>query len=887
LICRLVAVLGVLAGGELARAGGGGENMLLVVNPNDPASLQIANAYAALRDIPASNFLYIAPPSDYHNDGQPISQAEVNSFYLAPIASTISSRGLTNQIDYIGMIGEATSYSITAQFSTPSTNANSLNYALSLLTPLTNGSGLTLQGATFVNTSGPTSALYQVSGNIPVGSNSAVHHSASYNITYPAAGVSVATKYYMSGTIGYTGTNGNTVSEVIASLESAASADGTHPDGTVYYENNNDIRATMRNGQWTSTAAQLSARSVSGQFENNTPGATPLDRNNVGGALCGAPTMTLNNGSTYLAGSWADDVTSYGCNFLDTSQTKATAFIAAGAAGTTGAVVEPYAIPARFTNTSIQTFIADGSTLGEAFAKSVAAPDVQMPLGDMLAQPDADVPLVSITSGPGNYGAAKGAISLATSAALVAPRIATGICKFELVVDGMVTSTVSGAGGSGTFSLNTTGLSDGVHEVRAVAINNAQAASDGYAVMPVVVDNHGRSITFTSGNLTLGTSPATIGVATSAGDGTVSQVELTCLGRVVAQAGGSPNSLSINPSTLAPGDNVIVPVAVFSDGSQVAGGAFTVHVESVPAKVWNNSAGSALWSNPGNWSGGAPPQNSDGVARFGGAAAGGTVTLDAPASVEEIDFDSSGGGNYTIAAGPGQTLTLSSTNGPMSESLINVASGRHTISAPLSLAAAGNLVAVNGASDSLTITGGISGPGGLTKTGAGTLTLTGNDTFSGAAVINGGTLQIGNGANSTSLPNTSEVLDAGSLIFNQANNAVFGAAISGNGTFTKLGTGTLTLTGNNSYSGGTILNSGKLIVASASALPDGGNLTIGSGTSLFGTSGADIVAEPSTPASATVAIPEPSTIALVGATAACVAIFSAKWRRTRGKSLND
>ncbi len=742
------------------------------------------------------------------------------------------------------------------------------------MTPLTNGSGLTLQGATYVSPSGPTSSLYQVCGSIPVGSNSAIHHSTSYDVTYPAAGADFATNYYMSGTIGYTGTNGNTVGEVIASLQRAAAADGTHPGGAVYYENNNDVRATMRAGQWTLTALQLAARSVSGQFENNTPGATPLNRNNVAAAFCGAPTMTLNNGSIYLPGSWADDVTSYGCYFLDTSQTKATQFIASGAAGTTGAVVEPYAIPARFTNTSIQTFIADGSTLAEAFAKSVAAPDVQMPLGDMLAQPNADVPLVSIMSGPGKYGAARGAISLSASAALVNARIATGISQFEFLADGVVLSTVAAAGGGGTFSLNTTALSDGVHELRAVAINNAQAASEGYAAMPIVVNNHGRSISFTGGNATLGASPATIGLAAAAGDGTVSQIELTCLGRVVAQAAGSPSSLSINSSALAPGDNSIVPVAVFSDGSQIAGGAFTVHVETGPASAWTNGAGTALWSNPANWSGGAAPQNADGVARFNGAAGGATVTLDAPASVEEIDFANSGG-NCTIAAAAGQTLTLSSTNGPMSECLINVASGRHTISAPLSLAAAGNLVAVNGTADSLTLSGGVSGPGGLTKTGSGTLTLTGNDTFGGASVISGGTLQIGNGASLTSVPSASGVLDNGSLIFNQANNAAFGAAISGRGTLTKTGTGTLTLTGTNTYTGGTVLNSGKLIIASASALPDGGNLTIGSGTSLFQTSGAAIVSDPP------VAVPEPSAFGLFGLIAVCAALLSTKWRRTR------
>ena len=193
-------------------------------------------------------------------------------------------------------------------------------------------------------------------------------------------------------------------------------------------------------------------------------------------------------------------------------------------------------MPHRFTNSSIYTFIADGSTLGEAFAKSVASPDMQMPLGDMLAQPFADVPKVAFTSGPGNYGPAAGTISISGSAGLVNPHIATGISTLELLVDGLVSSSGTLAGGSGTFNLNTAGLSDGVHEVRIVGINNSQAASEGYAAQEIVVDNHGRSINFNGGNLTLTSSAATIGLAEAAGDGTLSQVELTCLGRVVAQA---------------------------------------------------------------------------------------------------------------------------------------------------------------------------------------------------------------------------------------------------------------------------------------------------------------------------------------------------------------
>ena len=180
-------------------------------------------------------------------------------------------------------------------------------------------------------------------------------------------------------------------------------------------------------------------------------------------------------------------------------------------------MVEPYAIPNLFTNSSIYTFIGDGSTLGEAFAKSVESPNVQMPLGDMLAQPFADVPKAAFTSGPGSYGAVVGTISLGGSAGLANPRVATGIGSLELLVDGMASPSETLAGGSGTFTLSTTALADGVHEVRVVGINNAQAASEGYAAQEIVVDNHGRSVNFNGGNTTLTSSAATFGLATAAG----------------------------------------------------------------------------------------------------------------------------------------------------------------------------------------------------------------------------------------------------------------------------------------------------------------------------------------------------------------------------------
>ncbi len=815
-----------------ALGGGGGENMLLVVNPNDPSALQIANAYAALRDIPANNILFLAPPADYlgaNGAPQPIAQAEVVPDCLAPIASAISSRGLSGQINYIGTIGEAVSYSITPNGLLTYTNANSLNYAISLLTPLTDGSGLTLQGAASISGSngngfqGAISGLYQNPQSIPVGSNAAITHSASYSVFYPVAYLTCTTQYYMSGTIGYTGTNGNTAAQVIAGLQSAAASDGTYPAGVDYFENSGDsIRSGTREPEWQNTESQLTARGIPWVQENST---TPQNRGAVLGAACGASSLVLPNGSTYVPGSWADNLTSYGCDFAMPSQTKATAFIAAGAAGTTGSVVEPYAIAARFTNSSIDTFIADGSTLGEAFAKSVETPDVQMSLGDMLAQPYADVPKVAITSSPGDYGAARGTVSIGGSATLVDPRIATGIASLELLVDGMansglVSSSGTLPGGSGTFSLSTTGLSDGVHEVRVVAANNAEAASEGYAAEPIVVNNHGRSVSYNGGNTSFASSagaPVAFNLAEQAGDGAISQVELTCLGRVVAQAGGAAGALSLSPTALAPGDNAIVPVAVFSDGMQVAGGAFVVHVGGGTLNTWSNSTGWGMWSLPFDWSGNVTPQNGDGVARFSGT--GGSVSLDVSATVQEVDFS---GGSFILGAWSGQSLTLSTSSGPLGESLVNVIGGTHTIAAPLVLAAPGNLVNVTNPADVLTIAGGISGAGALSKTGFGSLVLTGSNTYSGATAINGGTLELGPGG--TLGP--ASVTDNSMLEVNRPDTYTLPNAISGVGAVNQNGAGTLVLAGTNSYSGGTRVSDGNLAFASAAALPASGTILL-------------------------------------------------------------
>lgn len=113
----------------------------------------------------------------------------------------------------------------------------------------------------------------------------------------------------------------------------------------------------------------------------------------------------------------------------------------------------------------------------------------------------------------------------------------------------------------------------------------------------------------------------------------------------------------------------------------------------------------------------------------------------------------------------------------------------------------------------------------------GKLIVTGNVSNSGsgagATVANGGTLQIGDGNSSGSVTSDISVGDNSQLVFNRSNNLAYSASVSGTGTLVKSNLNLLELRGNNSYSGGTIINGGTLRVAEGGSLGDGNVLNNG------------------------------------------------------------
>ncbi|MFQ3670824.1 MAG: autotransporter domain-containing protein, partial [Verrucomicrobiia bacterium] len=129
-----------------------------------------------------------------------------------------------------------------------------------------------------------------------------------------------------------------------------------------------------------------------------------------------------------------------------------------------------------------------------------------------------------------------------------------------------------------------------------------------------------------------------------------------------------------------------------------------------------------------------------------------------------------------------------------------------------------NLLTVN-RSDTVVLPGVISGTGQLHQNGTGTTILTGNNTLSGSTEINNGTLQIGNGGTTGSLPGP--IVNNAALRFNRSDIHTHTGLISGFGTLTQAGSGTLILPNANTYLGTTNVANGILRITNSNALGSG------------------------------------------------------------------
>jgi autotransporter-associated beta strand protein len=212
---------------------------------------------------------------------------------------------------------------------------------------------------------------------------------------------------------------------------------------------------------------------------------------------------------------------------------------------------------------------------------------------------------------------------------------------------------------------------------------------------------------------------------------------------------------------------------------------------------------------------------------------GGSAQALAVANGANITFDG------VIADGTSTTALVKSGAGTLTLTNASTHTGGTTISAgKLALGSGGTGGSLAGAVvdnatleinriDSVTLAGNISGTGLLSQVGYGTTILTGTNSY-GATSVTTGTLQIGDGGTAGTLGSGAVSIGPGAILaHNRSDSNTLSNVLSGAGSFRKDGAGTLTVTGNNSFTGGAVITSGILAYGHANALGNSGSLSAG------------------------------------------------------------
>jgi uncharacterized protein (TIGR03790 family) len=565
-----------------ARAGGGPENLFLVVNASSPDSVAVANAYAALRGIPPINVLMLP----WQGSTESISIAAFRSDLLDPVLQAIDGRRLAPQISCVVYSSDFPWRIDFAEEMPEALAAQQMyKYPSGSLTGMTMLYGAVRSGKGPVWLDPQSNRYYR-----PLDAEGVPKSTDGFRgwHRYDARGEVVedaGNRYLLSVMLGVTAGRGNSVTEIVRGLEASAAADGTMPSGTIYFVTNDDVRTKTRSPAFPPVVRALEALGVHAEIVS---GVLPSAKRDVAGLMMGTPDFDWPaSKSTIVPGAICENLTSLGGIFTPTaSQTPLSVFIRAGAAGSSGTVIEPYALQAKFPHPAIHVHYARGATLAEAFYQSLQAPYQLLVVGDPLCRPWATIPQVKVvTAGDGDGLAANDVLSgriellpQATVAERKPPREsvteAAGIDRFTLFIDGVQ---LAQCRPGERLPFDTAQLADGHHELRVVATESSSVQSQGRWVMPVRFANHGRS-------LSLAVEPARVSVAGAvrvrvAGKG-LDGVAVFSMGRVLGRTSGTDTTIEVPAEVLGLGR-----VTIRATGRSGQGATNSVNADPVTIEV--------------------------------------------------------------------------------------------------------------------------------------------------------------------------------------------------------------------------------------------------------------------------------------------------------------
>jgi hypothetical protein len=490
-----VLLLMLLLATRPAWPGGAPETTLLVVNADSAISLAVANEYTRLRDLPERQVLWLRdiPVGDtLHIDA-------FRRHILDPIRNHLIRTGLGKEID---LIAYSAGFPYGVDFSRDLERAGrephkrigtvgsltGMSYFLHRVVAMDLGY---LQPRANQYFRPPRQdASGEGIGFEPARSFRSRH---AWRRGIPQATGSSFDRYFLSVMLGYEGVRGNSLPEMLHYLERAAGADGARPDGTLYLMENNNIRSRVRQPLFPvvmeAMRKQGRAVEVITQGQRDQDGRIPRNRTDIVGLVAGTRLFDWeNSGSRMLPGAIAESFTSYGGHFSHGRQTKLSEFLRHGAAGSSGAVREPYSFIEKFPVPHLHYYYAQGSSLAEAFYQSVASPYQLIVVGDPLTRPFARFAELELKT-PETDKAWRGEVHLQP---VVRMPPGETLDRIELWINGLP---VAQASEDESLSLDTRTLADGFHDLRLVAVAGGPIATRSYRGWPIRVDNQGRQPT--------------------------------------------------------------------------------------------------------------------------------------------------------------------------------------------------------------------------------------------------------------------------------------------------------------------------------------------------------------------------------------------------------
>jgi hypothetical protein len=528
--------------------------VLVLANKNSQDSLKVANTFLNARQIPKNNLVYLDIPESAYGGSATITPDEFTRLIWEPANAAAKERGIENQI-------LAWIYSVDFPIRVKTNSSDRKQMSVSGLTFVRNR----IPGASLIEEGKYHSKLFggpnqRLKLNLQGMSLGMLKSGVGNEVKVPpeAAYLQHGLRSRMplpSMMLGYTGEKGNDVETVLETIRRGSQSDFKGRRLGIYFIQTDDVRSQCREYQHYPAVNELNRRGLMASVVTN----IPVDAENVMGLMMGAETVDPSRIKSFAPGAMAEHLTSWSAEF-QRPQTKMTDWIKAGATASAGSVVEPYSNPNKFPTARFFTHYAAGCTVLESFYQSIACPLQNLLLGDPLAKPYAvplSVRLLGLERVDREF----------TYVAQAACRAQHVQFRYSFLLDGREVQEVSD---DASHYLRINQLSDGYHELRAVARVKHRVEFNASFDKPIMVDRMGRSVEISPDVSRIG--KYRHGMKVKIGGGELPERIRLVSGPLVLdeKAYAEDAVLELDELVLGEGPNRVQAVAVYTDGMQVA-----------------------------------------------------------------------------------------------------------------------------------------------------------------------------------------------------------------------------------------------------------------------------------------------------------------------------